>query len=367
MTREMETAERIVRAFREYKIAIIPIVSEDLTTATLTFERINSQGTAMSKKHMVHALTWSEGFDLQSRFESLKAEHLEPVGWAQVDDERILDACGAALGMRLLDRDVDRLSARIKQDPATIGAAVRAMAQAAVFFRERCAIGSPGMVPYREQIALLTEAFRTCPDPKEAALDTLHAWVWLSTYGGLFGGSSVKRLVGGVAEDVKHMIADGRPRWPAERRFERSSLAPGVDLRTPRGKALAVRLAERARINRSDDTPMRLLSDRGTDAVRRLFPYVRESLRGSPGNCFIAAQEDVAFLRERLRRLSPGVELTELRRAHVVSDAAFADLRAGRFEDFISQRRADLDKLEDELLAPLVERFKDVIASSKGA
>ena len=340
-------------------------MSESLNVATMTFERINSQGTPMSTKHMVHALTWSGGFDLQARLEVLKAKYLEPMGWASVEDDRVLDVCGVALGLRLLDRDVDQLSARLNKDPGVVEIAIRGMRDAAEFFRDRCYIGAPELVPYKEQVTLITEGFRICPKPSETALEVLRAWMWLSTYGALFSGSSVTRLVGMAIEDVRRMIVDGKPRWPLERGHERQKLFPGIDMRTPRAKALAVRLAERARLNPSDGTPVRLLAERGTQAIRRLFPEVRASLRGSPGNCFLAAQETVAHLRNRLRTLPVGPELAELQRAHVVSEVALTNLRAGRVDDFIVQRRNNLDDVEEDFLAPLVERFKDAIPSRK--
>jgi hypothetical protein len=353
MTQEIEAAEQVAKAFREYKIPVIPIVGDDLDIATRTFQRINSQGTPMSLKHMVHALTWSSSFDLQSTIEELRADHLEPVGWSDLDEGRILDVCRLALGLHMFDRDVDELSTKLRQRPQVIVEAVRSIRLAAEFFAERCGIVTPDLVPYKEQLAVISDAFGVRNAPAEDRLAALRSWLWLTTYTELFSGSSHRRVSEAVA-DVRQLVISGAWRWPADRGFERRKLPPGLDLRTPRGRALAVRLAEQLQSDSRDRDAFQLLSERGQSAIQRMYYHIEPRLRGSPGNHFLIAKEKVGSLRHQLEALPPGETLRALCAKHLVTEAALGHLRARRFGELVAQRRMDLDALEDEFMQRLV-------------
>ncbi|MCP4697328.1 MAG: DUF262 domain-containing protein [Gammaproteobacteria bacterium] len=54
----IERADQIAYAFRNYKIGVIPIVTNDLEHAATAFQRINSSGTVMSDVDMIAALTY---------------------------------------------------------------------------------------------------------------------------------------------------------------------------------------------------------------------------------------------------------------------------------------------------------------------
>lgn len=355
MTAEMEAAELVAKAFREYKIPVIPIVGDDLDIATRTFQRINSQGTPMSVKHMVHALTWSKTFDLQGTIEDLRAEHLEPVGWAEIDEERILDVCRLALDLHMFDRDVDELSERLRDRPQVIEEAIGAIRRAAEFFATECHVVTFNLVPYKEQLALIADALRVGDVPKKSRLEDLHMWLWLTTYTELFSGSPYRRVREAVP-DLRQLVHAGVWRWPADRGFERRKLPPGVDFRTPRGKALAVRLAEIAQKDPADERPFELLAQRGSAALRRIYYHVEPRWRGNPGNHFLVEEERVASLRRALETLPQGPILQALCKTHHVSEAALAHLKGGRFAQFIAQRRQDLDAWEDAFVAILADR-----------
>jgi len=45
----VEACDRLSAAFRDYKVPVIPIVTDDVEMATRTFQRLNSQGKVMSE------------------------------------------------------------------------------------------------------------------------------------------------------------------------------------------------------------------------------------------------------------------------------------------------------------------------------
>ena len=355
MTAEVEAAEQVARAFREYKIPVIPVVGDDLDIATRTFQRINSHGTPMSFEHMAHALSWSPDFDLLATIDELRARLLEPVGWDDIDEGWIVDACRLALDLHTFERDVEELSRRLRERPQVIEEAVRGIRLAAEFLRSECHVVSPDFVPYRLQAVFLADALRLSPTPAPNARRCLYSWLWLSTYVELFSGVSLRGAVN-VVSDVRQMAADGLWRWRSEQPIEPPALPRRWDWRGPRAKALAVRLAELAQAAPGDEVPFRLLGARGWRAIRPLLLEGPARWRADPGNHFLVAPEDVAVLRESLEKLPDGPALQTLCRIHCVSESALALLRGGRHGNFIEQRRSDLEDLETRFFLAIATR-----------
>lgn len=355
----LDRIDQVAKAFREYKIATIPIVGDDLAIATQTFQRVNSEGTKMSTRHMIHALTWSPTFDLFGQLDELKREFLADVGWSEIDDDRILDACAIAFGLHALDRDVATLSKQIKNRSEILAEVVPAIRAAAQFFADRCFIPSPDLVPFKEQLVLIAEALRINATPSEHVLKTLESWLWLSTYTELFGGSSVYKRMTLATSDIRSMAKDGNARWSYDRHVsERRELPPGIDFRTGRGKAFAIRLAAHAHAYRTNDDPQALLASFGTHAIRRVVAGVEQHLHGSPGNCFVVREQDQGRLYRELRSSPTSPHTKALCMEHIVEPEAQRLLIARQHDAFIKQRRRDLDRWEQAFVNQCRERFQ---------
>ena len=348
----IERADEIARAFREYKVPIIPIATEELSLATRTFQRINSQGTVMGELHMLNALSWSPAFDLLARIEALKSSHLADYGWKEIDDDVIVKACKAALDYNIYNTDdVDTLSKRIVD---VLDEVFVALARAAAFLASECKIRDPELVPYTLQIVLLAEALRGSP-PGLRARRRLRSWFWLTTYAELFGSMSGGRLQ--IVLD--RLRADGGQTtitWPGRIPFKRRALPPRFDFRGARGKALALRLAE-ADPKDADEAPMDgsvLLNSHGIDALVQLLPRskVSAALYASPGNRILCATGKISDLRTAI--LS-GVVSSEVLVSHMIFPAAWMALQSGDLAEFIQLRANDLDQFEAAFIEPLAE------------
>ncbi|HRI72473.1 MAG TPA: DUF262 domain-containing protein, partial [Polyangium sp.] len=140
-TDEKELVRRvdiIVTAFSTYKLPVLAVATNDLDTITKTFQRINSQGTPMAEVHMIAALTWSETFDLNERIAAWKEEHLDPLGFGDLDDDVVLHTCKVALGFDIYDRDVDGVSRALRDKPAMLEETLTSLAEAVQFLRDEC-------------------------------------------------------------------------------------------------------------------------------------------------------------------------------------------------------------------------------------
>ena len=84
-------------AFKELRIPVQMIETEDRTTVAIIFERINRAGVRLDTLQLLTAWTWSEDFTLQEKFSALSLD-LEPFGFKEVgDDINLLLRCCAAI------------------------------------------------------------------------------------------------------------------------------------------------------------------------------------------------------------------------------------------------------------------------------
>jgi hypothetical protein len=90
-------AADIYERFKESKLPVLSLETENPQSVAIVFERINRQGVALDTLQLLTAWTWSEEFDLRKSFEDL-AEALEPFGYEDLgDDDNLLLRCCAAL------------------------------------------------------------------------------------------------------------------------------------------------------------------------------------------------------------------------------------------------------------------------------
>jgi uncharacterized protein DUF262 len=96
-----ETADRIGKVQAAFQQALIPVQTvetDDRAKVAIVFERVNRMGMELDVLQLLSAWTWSEDFDLQSKFVDL-AEELRPFGFHGVGDDSnlLLRCCVAAL------------------------------------------------------------------------------------------------------------------------------------------------------------------------------------------------------------------------------------------------------------------------------
>lgn len=352
----IDASDQLANAFRTYKLAVLPIVTDDIEMATRTFQRINSQVTRMGEVHMVHALSWSEEFDLLQRMEDFKRERLAPLGWQALDDDWIVDACKAAYGLDVYKSEAEDLAKELRNNPTVLMQVEDAITKAAVFLRDRCGVPSVEFVPYQPQMLLLAEAFRILPELPESILNLLHSWFWLTTYSELFRGMSDDRMrttLNYMRETVQTKVL----RWPGARAFSRAPLSKRWDFRSARTKALALRLAalNPAQPEGGRASVQRLLADKQQAALCPLIPrnWVGTELYTNPGNRFLVAPEEAEAL---LNKLIVDKDISnEFLDSHAIPRESLEHLRKRKFAEFISARYDRLDAVEVEFVGDFLE------------
>lgn len=349
-----DRSDEVATAFKDYKLATITIATDEIDKAIRTFERVNTQGTQMSGVHMVHALSWSESFDMLDEMESLRREHLADIGWEEIDDERILDVCRVHLGLPLDSSLGDRLARELRAQPAVLRAAVVDIARAARFLGEHCDVRAPRLLPYRQQLLVVARALRAVQEPTSMVAGRLIAWFWVSTLTGWFEGEGIAartRLRESLEQIVD--IGSGKRKHPFGQRTERRPLGPTFSLKSGRGKALVLLLSSlRPRMATGAEVELGSLLDGERLEVPWMLP--RERLgdeHASPGNRFLVPVSGISELRRLLTDPArPWTALAAIARSHAITEDARGMLLRGDWRGFVNRRRRELDEQEERML-----------------
>lgn len=311
----IERSDELARAFREYKVPIIPITTDDFESATRTFQKVNSQGVRMNESDMVHALVSSSGLDLRARMAELSDKYLFDIGWQDIEADTILRCCKIALDLDAYRTEADKVSAGLKERPELIAQVYCGIRRAALFLREKCGVPNFANVPYELQMVLLADAFRSDEKAASAFSQIFEAWFWITTYGESFagmGGDTFRK----VLQDMRQMTKLHQPIWSFRRSFREGELHERFDFRRARVKAFVYQLARRQNEVFGEKKGSTLLADTGRESVTRVLPReVHRKLVQNPGNRFLLHPSDVMDFRDRLYN----GQLSEGEKGHIIS------------------------------------------------
>lgn len=349
----LERSDELARAFREYQVPVVTIVSNDVELATRTFKMINSQGQRMDEADMVHALAWGDGLEIRERIQALRDELLTPDGWGALDDETVLKVVKADADVDLYDRTAEAVSLRIKEDPTRLDSAVRRLAQTAELLREQ-GIRSWNLVPYGLQPVLIAAALEGV-HLVDTVEDTIGDWFWLTTYGEMFAGLSGYRISQALS-DLRLALQDGRARWSGAKPLQLRGLPRATDFKNVRIKALALRLAAAQRdFPVMPGDPFEVLAAYGRQALVKLLTTRRASPAScsSPANRFLCPPHELATLRQRI---FDGEIDVSLAKAHLIPPESVEAARVGDWDRFITSRRLYIEAQERAFVDTLLTK-----------
>lgn len=348
---------------QEYRLPVIPVVTDDLELATRTFSRINSQGTPMSEVHMVAALTWTEQFDLRERMGQL-IEAL-PVGWQGLDERVFLNVLKGLFGFDITKTSRENLAQRISQQPDIVDDAIRALEAAVEVLQTTLRIPSSEFLPYSLQLVLLAVVLHQQPTPTPEVCDRLSDWLRLTTFWETFAGAT-HAVVQNALRDLRRILEGKEPEWPFPRPDRPATLRRRFDLRAARVRDALLWLASRPGLQ--DPTSQAIdglgLVDRhGMRTAMRIVPAseAREDearqLQMSIANVVVMPPDQHAPFRYRLLH---GPDLSEqLLEPHFLSSDLINTLRNGDVVGFLRgryERVRDADR----------QRFQEVRARVLG-
>ena len=195
-------AEKLLQAFKNYKIAVVRIGDVSLDEVAPIFERINSTGRKLTMVDLMRAATWKQGFNLTQAIEEIASE-IGNIGYGELQDTLILRTLAVACGLGINKEDIDKLrNCSAEQLKASSEASKVALCSAMHFLRERSGLDDLSYLPYGLQLAHIAEFFRINPSPTSNQLDELGRWFWATSASRYFAGAST----GQNANDLKILI-----------------------------------------------------------------------------------------------------------------------------------------------------------------
>ena len=342
----VERVEEVANILRDYPVALVPILTNDLNLVTQSFQRINSAGSLMSEAHMLRALTYSDHFDFSDRIQRIAAEL--PGAWSQLSEQLYVNTLKAILGLSIYRAEMPELKEAIEKFPAILDQVGHGVTSAARFACTHLKVLGPHALPYAYQFVALAYAAANEVD-LDVHADALARWFWATTYVEFFTGMTAGQLRAAF-EHVKRVGAGG-PALPEELSL---SCFPLNTFRIPAVRSLV--LMHRLAALQGEAGPALLA--RGSEAFGQL---VQRGRADDPANRILVAPELAVETRRDLFDLAPRFD--ELRASHLFPSsehsAWFAvrssSLKKGAVKD--SNLLADVLRWRRERLFQLDEKF----------
>lgn len=204
-----EAAKELFNRFKDYKVATVTLGDMPLSDVAPIFERINSTGTRLTIVDLMRAATWSPEFDLVDSIDEIRAA-LAAKSFDGVERKAILRNVSAAVGGGFTAESIDDLR-KLNADVLKKGTAVTADAlkRTVDFLSTHIKAPSDAVVPYTNQIVVLTEILRRVPVPTADQWRAIEHWFWRSGISGHFSGWNSGMMATDLAAVVA--FANGKP------------------------------------------------------------------------------------------------------------------------------------------------------------
>lgn len=196
-------ADTLFNRFKDYKVAVVTLGDMTIKDVAPIFERINSTGTRLTIVDLMRAATWSEEFDLIDSIDSI-LKVLEAKNFEGLERKVVLRTMSAAAGGGFSVESIDNLrlhsAEKLKQAIADTQAAYEKTVD---FLTTQIHIPSDSIIPYKNQVVVLSEIFRLIPMPTAQQYGEIKKWFWRTAASGYFSGWNT----GGMARDQAAVAA----------------------------------------------------------------------------------------------------------------------------------------------------------------
>lgn len=181
-------ADLLFNRFKDYFIAVVTLGDMSIDDVAPIFERINSTGTPLTIVDLMRAATWSSDFDLIDSIDEIR-EALGEKGFGGVDRKVILRNMSAAAGGGFSADGIEDLrkydSKALKQAAKVTEESFR---RSVDFLSTQIRIPNDSIIPYANQLVVLTEVFRRLPTPTAVQYREISLWFWRTSISGYFSG-----------------------------------------------------------------------------------------------------------------------------------------------------------------------------------
>ena len=189
-SKHIEKAEQLLRAVKDYKIAVVKIGDMTVEEVAPIFERINSTGRKLTIVDLMMAATWSDDFDLNSEIIKIQ-EACASEGFTSTPSKIILRSLSATANLGINKDDIQKLRRLTPGElKKSTDASLSAARKAATFLINEMGIYDFSYIPYALQFTHICEFFNKCKDPSGFKIEELKRWLWFTNATRYFGTSN---------------------------------------------------------------------------------------------------------------------------------------------------------------------------------
>ncbi|MBG6191668.1 hypothetical protein IWX64_002635 [Arthrobacter sp. CAN_A212] len=240
-TDQAELIDSVQSVFKEALIPTQDIVTDNRAKVAIVFERVNRLGVELDVLQLLTAWTWSEDFDLQSRFSDL-AQELAPFGFGDVGDDSnlLLRCCAAVVAGDASPATLIRLNgAEVRENFERIENGIKG---AIDFVRTHFHVERLVNLPYPALLVPLTVFFASMNGKSLKVTDfqreTLVRWFWRACFSRRFSAGVLRNLKRDIDEIAKlragaeNSLSNFSVKIDAEHFTERQFSISAVDSKT---------------------------------------------------------------------------------------------------------------------------------------
>lgn len=214
---EFRRTQQVANIFLQYQIPVITLKDASLEEAVDVFGRLNTLGKSLTAPELASALSHGRAaerpFDMDERFSEI-LEVLQPYGFGDLSRTTLLRALLATLGekdiytndiLRVVDTHRSDLSQALTTLGTTLEKAVAFLKQEVGVAGTKPNVGVAGTksLAYGMQMVILSEFFRTQPEPTREQRERLADWIWHSSYTVAYAGSSTSVYVNAAVARIR--------------------------------------------------------------------------------------------------------------------------------------------------------------------
>lgn len=328
-----ERADQLSYRFQQCRIPIVVMVTDDLSLAAKTFQRINSLGTPMDEAHLVSALTWSTEFDLSETLDNMRKEF--PYGWQRMEDGIFLQVCKGLSGLDMTKAAQNELVKKITENEHLLNNAFSSLKKAVDLLEKKAGVAHQELLPYTLQLVLL--AIELSKTELTSDLESWYVrWFWMTGWSEVFASASYKQ----VKQEQDSLSNKNQQEWKRN-----STLPERFDFRYARVRLFMLRLAKRHSYLNDLGQHVEgttLLRTFGREALVKLFSNppnassnLRRLLQGVGNRFLLNPRQETDFKDKLMKSQHIKPEFLEI---HFIDQFALNILRNGDLEGFISYR-----------------------------
>lgn len=349
-------AKDLLNRFKDYKIATVTIGDMSVHDVAPIFERINSTGTPLTIVDLMRAATWSPEFDLLDTIDGQVLEAVRGYGFESIERRAVLRNLSAAAGGAFHASSIDNLRNKKSVLNEAAQATVTSYRLAVDFLVSQLGVINADILPYSNQIVVLSEVFRRLPRPSKRQSEALRRWFWRTSVSEYFGGwntgqmlqdhEAIKRFADGKSQELDFVSAKPTPETWAIASFRLNNalskcFALTIAAQGPRdlisGKKISLREALAWQNSREFHHifPRAFLKNQNIEA-RRIGLLTNFAILESASNKTISDKPPSQYISECKAQL--GSDFHEVMASQLISDRCLAALESDNFDAFVQAR-----------------------------